>query len=132
MTFDPSLIFSVRRELNDVPEDYLSDEVIYQALSQADAYLNKVLDPDVDEVYRQHCLVVVAAYFAYVKYVASVERGLGSIPATSAERLRALRELAVALVRVVSRFNIRDDLSIDDAVVGSAIAVGLTESVLDG
>ncbi len=129
-----SLIFSVRRQLNDVPEDYLSDEAIYQALRQADAYLEKVLDPNVDAAYREHCLVVLGAYFAYSIYVASVERGLGAVPATSEERLMSLRKLAATLIRPVARYPVRDDLTIDIGTLSDyrPVVARLSESELNG
>lgn len=132
MAVDPSLIFSVRRQLNDVPEDYLSDETIYQALTQADQYLSKVFDSSVDTTYREHCLVVLAAYYAYAMYVSSIERGLGGMPAAAEVRFRMLRELALSLIRLASKFNIRDDFSIDESVMERPIVGRLTGSVLDG
>jgi len=134
MSFDPSLIFNVRRQLNDVPEDFLTDEAIFQALRQADAYLSLIVIDELDDTYRNHCLVLLASYFAYSIYVSSVERGLGSIPAASEVRLRHLQKLAYTAIRPVAKIPIREDLTIDtDALADARPAVAsLTESVLDG
>jgi len=124
-------IFSVRRQLNDVPEDYLSAEAIYQALEQADAYLNKVLPSDVETSYRNHCLVALAAYFAYIIYVSSIERGLGGIPAGSEERAAMLRRLALTLIRAVAKFKIADDLTVVTELSERPVIAKLSGSVMD-
>jgi len=123
---NPSLIFQVRDLLGDVPEEYLSDENILTALEMAETYLNEILPDDVDTDYKEKCQYALAAYYAYLSYTSTIERGMGSIPATSEFKLQQLKELALSLIRI--KVNVNDDLSL--AVDGGKpIAVGLTWSM---
>ncbi len=125
---NPSLIFSVRRLLNHVPEDYLSDDVIVDALNRADSWLNAILDPP-DETYREHCLAVTAAYYVYVSYVTGLERAVGTMPPGATATLNEWRRLVYHLVRPYSKLPLREDLSIDeDRLSGPPCAVTLTDS----
>lgn len=129
---DSSLIFLVRDLLGDVPKEYLDDLVINTSLEYADTYLSKVLPNSVDEEYRKKCQVALAAYYAYLSYVSTIERGLGSIPGTAEFKLRFLKEMALALIRLEAMYEIGDDFSVDSGAGMRPIAIGLTESVIDG
>ena len=127
-----SFIFLVRRQLNDVPEDYLTDENIYQALQQADAFLSQILSEDVDSTYRGHCLVALSSYIAYIVYVSTVERGLGGIPAGSTQRAEMLKKVALLLIKPVAKVRLNKDLEIDLFGTERPVVGELTSSVADG
>lgn len=129
---DSSLIFLVRDFLGDVPREYLDDLVINTALEYADAYLERVLPDTVDAEYRKKCQVALAAYYAYLSYVSTIERGLGSIPGTAEFKLRFLKEMALSLIRLESQYEIGDDFSVDSGAGMRPVVIGLTESVING
>lgn len=130
MTFDPSLIFSVRRYLNEIPEDYLTDEIIYDSLVRAEKWIDTLLAAP-DTTYRTHCLIVTAAYFVYVNYTVGLERAVGTLPATVASTLAELRRLVYYLVKPYAKLPIDENLTInDDHISGRPIVATLSESEL--
>jgi len=110
---DPKYFFYIRQELSDVPEEYVSDEVILRSLQKADRFLDLVLRSDVDADTREECLFSLATYFTYLNYTSVVARGLGSTPEYSDERAERLRNIALMFIRPNSDFVINDDLTID-------------------
>jgi len=130
MTFDPTLIFSVRKLLNDMPVDYISDDIIYQILQQADRWLEQVLDPP-DDVYRNHCLVITAAYFAYETYLIGLERAAGTAVTPSTFTVEELRRLVYLLIKPYAKLPLKPDLTVDDEQLSSApVVIDLTSSNL--
>ena len=136
MTITPSsLLFNVRRELSDVPEDHADDAIIYQMTVQANDFCNEVIDvASEDESYIEHCVITLAAYFVYLNYTSLTERQLGTIPPTTVIRLNELRRKAYVFISKVTIETIDEYFNIDDSgdVKVRPNALGLVEKVSYG
>ena len=117
MTITPSsLLFNVRRELSDVPEDHADDAIIYQMTVQANDFCSEVIDvASEDESYIEHCVITLAAYFVYLNYTSLTERQLGTIPPTTVIRLNELRRKAYVFISKVTIETIDEYFNIDDS-----------------
>lgn len=124
----------VRRELSDLPEDYATDEIVYQSTEQAYALIQKVITvDDFDDVYISHCTVTLSAYYVYLDYTSLAERQLGTLPPTVLIRLRELKRKARSFINTIANDQLDEDLSVDMSLLTIApIAIGITESVADG
>jgi len=108
----PDWINKVRLELNDLPDEYISDESIVQVLTKAVVFVDSVKRDDIDEVLYDQAVVSLAAYFAYVNYTSVVARRLGSIPEYSEERANQLKSIALAFVNKVAKTPIDEDFGL--------------------
>lgn len=124
----------VRRELSDLPEDYATDEIVYQSTEQAYALIQKVITvDDFDDVYISHCTVTLSAYYVYLDYTSLAERQLGTLPPTVLIRLRELKRKARSFINTIANDQLDEDLSIDMSLLTIApIAIGITDSSADG
>lgn len=121
-------IFDVRRELSDVPEDYMTDIQVFQGIEQAYQLVTKLVDTDTDDTYRAHCIVMLAAYYAYLSYTSLAETMLGTLPVSAAVRLRDIRKKAYVFISMVSSYNLDNDFNIIESK-SRPIANAMTQSV---
>ena len=120
-----SLIHNTRLELSDIPEDHASDEIVYQSLSQAVAYIGKICDiTDVADSYLSHCYVCLAAYYTYLNYTSLAEKKFGVSEAINYVRLGALKDKAITFINFISTFKIDANLNV------SANSLRLTPNVI--
>ena len=128
-----TLIYKTRLELSDIPEDHASDEIIFQSLSQAVAYVAKIVNiPDVEDSYLSFCYMFLAAYYTYLNYTALVERQMGEVPSINYTRLDELKNKARVFLNQVSDFTIDSNLNISAATLFTTpTSTGLVTSVDD-
>jgi hypothetical protein len=132
MTIDLNqLVIPVRGTLSDVPADYLTDDQLYDEVDKAYVFCNKVIESGTSESYISKCIVTLAAYYAYINYTSLSERQLGTLPPTSAIRLKALKGVAASFLQLVSIYPLTDDLTIDKDRITNPAGITLTYSVLD-
>lgn len=132
MAINPSsLIFDVRRELADIPEDHAADEVIYQQIDHGWEYIQVIADvPNEDEDYISHCLIILGAYFTYLEYTSLAERNLGELPSGSKTKIDALRHKAWIFLSKISIVKLNSDLTYDaKAMAGIPNVVNITENI---
>lgn len=124
------LILDVQVSLSDVPDNYMTDEQIYDSLKMAQAYVDSIKDEGVLESLEVKAIRSLATYFAYVNYTSLVERTRGEVPQMSSIKLAVLQKIAVAFLRRITTLIINDDVTIDQSKSGRKCAtVGLTMSV---
>lgn len=114
MTIVPyTYMYSLRRDLSDLPEDYASDALVYQSIDQAWNFIQTVVDIDVaSESTIGHCIVALGSYFTYLSYTSLVERRLGDLPQSTRLRLNELKQKAVIFINSISEFQLDENLSI--------------------
>lgn len=119
MVVNPSsLVYEVRRELADIPEDHAADEVINQQLEHGWQYIQVIVDvPNEDENYINHCLIILSAYFTYLEYTSLAERNLGELPPGSKTKIDALRHKAWIFLEKVSITKLNPDLTYDETAM---------------
>lgn len=132
MAINPSsLIYEVRRELADIPEDHAADEVINQQLDHGWEYIQVIIDvSSEDEDYVSHCLIILSAYFTYLEYTSLAERNLGELPAGSKTKIDALRHKAWIFLEKISIVKLNPDLTYDDkAMSGIPNVINIIETI---
>jgi len=121
----PDWITKVRLELNDIPDEYISDENILTYLVKAQSYVDVVVTDNVSETLYNNAVVALATYYTYIGYTSLVARRLGSIPEYSEERANQLKNIALKFVRLVSKYTIDDNFEIVTNEDVKPIAFGL-------
>ena len=126
-----SLIHNTRLELSDIPEDHASDEIVYQSLSQAVAYIGKICDITVvADSYLSHCYVCLSAYYTYLNYTALAEKKFGASEAVNYTRLAELKDKARVFLSPISNFILDANLNISSTNARiTPISTGLITSV---
>jgi hypothetical protein len=127
------LIVYVRSSLSDVPTEYMSDTQILYELVKAKAFVDELSGATSQTVYKGQCIIAVATYYSYVNYTALAERNMGTLPPTAAVRTSALREIAAALLQLISLYPLNSDLTIDMDAINNmrGAAIVAVESVLE-
>jgi len=125
------LILDVQVSLSDIPDNYATDEQLYDSLKMSQAYIDTIKDADTTEAVEAKAIRALATYFAYVNYTSLVERTRGEVSQASTIKLGALQRIAVSFLRRISTLPIKDDTTIDLAILGKQVCagVGLTKSV---
>jgi hypothetical protein len=85
------LILDVQVSLSDIPDNYMSDEQIYDSLKMAQGYIDSIKDITVLESLESKAVRALATYFAYVNYTSLVERTRGEVSQASSIKLAALQ-----------------------------------------
>lgn len=127
-----SLVLRVQAVLSDLPSDYATDEQIYIDLKTAREYLDSIKRTGYsDDSFEEETLVRLGAYLTYTNYTSLAERQLGSVPQTTDIKLQTLRRMALAFMRRMSDFPLKDDLSVDSstALTSYAVASGNVDSM---
>ena len=112
MTPNPSLIFNVRLELNDVPDEYLSDEVISYYLTKAEYFINTIKREDASQESIDVAITSLASYYCYVAYTELVTRKIGTIPEYNQERINNLKSMAYNYINIVAAQPIDENLNL--------------------
>jgi len=134
MAIDLSLlILDVQVSLSDIPDNYATDEQLYDSIKMADAYITSLIDIVITEDLHKKAIRALATYFAYVNYTSLVERSRGEVSQASSIKLAALQRIAVSFLRRITTFAINDDTTVNqDALAKKLYAgIGLTTSVID-
>lgn len=128
-----SLILDVQVSLSDIPDNYATDEQLYDSIKMAHAYIDTLKDSTVTEALETKAIRALATYFAYVNYTSLVERTRGEVMQASAIKLAALQRIAVSFLRRITTLAINDDTTVDQSAGSKKVwaAVGLTMSTLD-
>ena len=134
MAIDLSLlILDVQVSLSDIPDNYATDEQLYDSIKMADAYITSLIDIVITEDLHKKAIRALATYFAYVNYTSLVERSRGEVSQASSIKLAALQRIAVSFLRRITTLAINDDTTVNqDALAKKLYAgIGLTTSVID-
>jgi hypothetical protein len=134
MAIDLSLlILDVQVSLSDIPDNYATDEQLYDSLKMAHAYIDSLVDESVSEDLEAKAIRALATYFAYVNYTSLVERTRGEVSQASSIKLAALQRIAVSFLRRITTLAINDDTTVDQAAGAKKLyaGIGLTKSVVD-
>ena len=128
-----SMILDVQVSLSDIPDNYATDEQLYDSIKMAHAYIDTLKDSTVTEALEAKAIRALATYFAYVNYTSLVERTRGEVTQASAIKLAALQRIAVSFLRRITTLAINDDTTVDQKAGADKLwaAVGLTMSVTD-
>ena len=128
-----SMILDVQVSLSDIPDNYATDEQLYDSIKMAHAYIDTLKDSTVTEALEAKAIRALATYFAYVNYTSLVERTRGEVTQASAIKLAALQRIAVSFLRRITTLAINDDTTVDQSAGSKKMwaAVGLTMSVTD-
>lgn len=128
------LILDVQISLSDIPDNYATDEQLYDSLKMAHAYIDSLIDESVSEDLEAKAIRALATYFAYVNYTSLVERTRGEVTQASSIKLAALQRIAVSFLRRITTLAINDDTTVDQNAGAKKLyaAVGLMESVNGG
>ncbi len=128
-----SMILDVQVSLSDIPDNYATDEQLYDSIKMAHAYIDTLKDTTVTEELEAKAIRALATYFAYVNYTSLVERTRGEVTQASAIKLAALQRIAVSFLRRITTLAINDDTTVDQSAGAKKVwaAVGLTMSVTD-
>ncbi len=128
-----SMILDVQVSLSDIPDNYATDEQLYDSIKMAHAYIDTLKDTTVTEALEAKAIRALATYFAYVNYTSLVERTRGEVTQASAIKLAALQRIAVSFLRRITTLAINDDTTVDQSAGAKKVwaAVGLTMSVTD-
>ena len=127
------LILDVQVSLSDIPEEYASDEQLYDSLKMAKGYIDSIKDADVLESLESQAIRTFATYLAYANYTSLVERTRGEVSQASAIKISLLQRIAVGFLRRITTLKINDDTTVDQTAAGrKPAAVGLTVSVVSG
>lgn len=127
------LIIDVQVSLSDIPDNYATDEQLYDSLKMAQGYIDSIKDENVLESLEIKAIRSLATYFAYVNYTSLVERTRGEVSQASSIKLAALQRIAVSFLRRITTLKINDDTTVDQTAAGrKPAAVGLTVSVISG
>ena len=98
---NPKYFFYIRNELNDVPEEYVGDEVLLRTLLKAERFLEAALDSDsISPSLYEECLLSLATYYTYLNYTSIVARRTGAIPEFAEVRAEQLKEVALSFLRL--------------------------------
>lgn len=126
------LILDVQVSLSDIPDNYATDEQLYDSLKMAQAYVDSVKDPQTIESLEIKAIRSLATYFAYVNYTSLVERTRGEVSQASSIKLAALQRIAVSFLRRITTLEINDDTTVNQTAASKKMwaAVGITKSVL--
>jgi len=112
---NPKYFFYVRNELNDVPDEYVSDEVLLRTLLKAERFVNSIVDTTaIDSTLYEECVVSLATYYTYLNYTSIVARRTGAIPEFAEVRAEQLKEVALSFLRLAGaavddNFNLQID-----------------------
>ena len=106
----PSLISRVRVALADVPTDMMDDIQVYRDIQRADDFIDEMIRSGTTETMQEHTIVNLAAYYSYINYTSLAERQLGNVPAAAYLRIAALKEIALAFLRLISDVPLTDNL----------------------
>jgi len=128
-----SMILDVQVSLSDIPDNYATDEQLYDSIKMAHAYIDTLKDTTVTEALEAKAIRALATYFAYVNYTSLVERTRGEVTQASAIKLAALQRIAVSFLRRITTLAINDDTTVDQKAGATKVwaAVGLTMSTTD-
>lgn len=128
-----SMILDVQVSLSDIPDNYATDEQLYDSIKMAHAYIDTLKDTTVTEALEAKAIRALATYFAYVNYTSLVERTRGEVTQASSIKLAALQRIAVSFLRRITTLAINDDTTVDQSAGAKKVwaAVGLTMSVTD-
>lgn len=132
--FDLStLILQVQVSLSDLPETYATDEQIYFDLKTAFKYVDDIVADDADADLAKEAIARLGAYLTYINYTSLAERKLGEVPMSMQLKVDAMRKIALIFLRRVTNLQIKDDLTIDDAIEEKILPVAacLGESFLN-
>lgn len=126
------LILDVQVSLSDIPDNYATDEQLYDSLKMAQAYVDSIKDPLTLESLEIKAIRSLATYFAYVNYTSLVERTRGEVSQASSIKLAALQRIAVSFLRRITTLAINDDTTVDQSAGSKKMwaAVGLSKSVM--
>jgi len=128
-----TLILDVQVSLSDIPDNYATDEQLYDSLKMSQAYVATLKDLTVSEDLEAKTIRALATYFAYVNYTSLVERTRGEVSQASSIKLAALQRIAVSFLRRITTLAINDDTTVDQSAGSKKMwaAIGLSTSVLD-
>jgi hypothetical protein len=128
----PTLILDVQVSLSDIPEEYATDEMLYDSLKMAQGYVDSLKDTGVLEALESKAIRSLASFYAYVNYTSLVERTRGEVNQASTIKLAALQRIAVSFLRRISTLPIKDDTTVDQVAIGKklCLAIGLTKSFM--
>jgi hypothetical protein len=126
------LILDVQVSLSDIPDNYATDEQLYDSLKMAQGYVDSIKDPLTIESLEIKAIRSLATYFAYVNYTSLVERTRGEVSQASSIKLAALQRIAVSFLRRITTLTINDDTTVDQTASSKKMwaAVGMTKSAV--
>lgn len=108
------LIFQVRKDLSDLPEEYTGDSLVYQSLRQSFSLIKQLSTIEEHDVeFVEHCIVTLATYYTYLNYTSLSETMHGSIPATAEIKLQRLFDRAYAFITKITDVEIDRDFEPD-------------------
>ena len=127
------LILDVQVSLSDIPDNYATDEQLYDSLKMAHAYIDTLIDITITEELEAKAIRAFATYLAYVNYTSLVERTRGEVSQASSIKLAALQRIAVSFLRRITTLEINDDTTVNQGAAAKKLyaGIGLTTSVID-
>lgn len=127
-----TLVYDVRDELSSIPDDLISSEQIYKEIKKANIYINYIIDPDWDdEDIQKQTIVSLASYYSYVNYTALVSSQRDDVSDYVYKREKVLKDIALSFLRMLAKYPISTDLSVDEKLLAKmgAVAYVNTNSV---
>lgn len=128
-----TLIFKVRREIADIPEDYIDDIQVYQCIDEASAFLNKVIDTtdtSIEDSYKEHCITILASYYAYLNYTSLAEKRIGQLPTSMGIKVNEMKKKAHAFISKISDSTLDSNFNVKESSETPTV-IGLTTSIGD-
>ena len=130
MTIELSeLIYNVRAELSEVPDDMISDEQIFEEIITANLFIQSIIQEDYDdETFESRCIILLGSYFSYLNYISLVARQLGDVPADMYQREKTMRNKVLMFLRQISDVPLSDSLNIDEKLFGKIDSGGFYQT----
>jgi hypothetical protein len=126
-----TLILKVRNGLSDIPLSYIDASAIYNDLQRAESFVilikrDEIVDTDDGYIKSVEML---GSYYSYMTWTTLAEKQLGELPYSTAQKCEQLRSISKSFLVLISKYKLKDDLSIDTAgYSGYPIIGGLTVS----
>lgn len=93
----------VRRQMSDVIEDQVSDEVINQQIEISRTLVDEVKSKSASKSLVEHAVLLQATYLSYLSYAEAVRREVGEMPIALELQLERYDELSNRFLDIVER-----------------------------
>lgn len=96
-------VTDVRRQMSDVIEDQVSDEVIEQQLEISRTLINEKKSSSASDSLVENAILTQATFLSYLSYAESIRREIGEMPLALELQLERYDELSDEFLGLVSR-----------------------------
>ncbi|TRZ48447.1 MAG: hypothetical protein D4S01_10265 [Dehalococcoidia bacterium] len=125
-----SLVIKVRNNLSDIPDNYITDDAVFEDLERSEKFIDLIKVSSATEDALDTAKIMLASYYSYMTWTTLSEAHFGDIPISMINKAVHQRSMARAFLQLISKYPITEDLTVDPYKIKGAVQYGRLSTTL--